>query len=496
MLTRPVFANIDLRYFYDSITTIGFSSITRSGDLATCNTNANHNYRQGDVISVINSTYPFTVLYVLIFDTPTLSSFRYVVSAAGGTYTNTGTVQKYENPFITWSYYRFSQYISSLETATKRLVPRNPAAYRLLTSPVNYTAELIFSVSKYQHSGHSMSGWYLIKYHNEDDAIAVLADQAKNDVAMQMFDGTFSYSDRQDKFLFDVDDHRSYKLWHGGFAYLKNNGTSDSNEFAFYKLNSKNDRVVSDLFENYSSCEIENRPAELTNTTQAMPARLSLSGYTIYFDNDNQRLIIQKKDGSRKAIVKYGAIGIGGLNGFVVSTGSGAYSISYGWYLITNNLDTIIIGNRSLAISSYRLIFNFNLNTVTVTGVSRLTDTNLSTEENCFGDQIDTYFNLRTNAVEAVRYYSGSTPTLTLRLYGSPLTDININTNDLTMTVPGSISQPGIGPVSIILSDGSVYWIDWGHDDRGMYRLTGNDDGLGIVKMVNMSVHPRLLSII
>ena len=81
-------------------------------------------------------------------------------------------------------------------------------------------------------------------------------------------------------------------------------------------------------------------------------------------------------------------------------------------------------------------------------------------------------------------------------MYSTPLTDLSVNTTDLTMTVPGPITQTGIGPVSVILVDGSVYWIDWGHDDSGMYRLTGNDDGLGIIKMVNMSVHPRLLSII
>jgi hypothetical protein len=490
VITRPVFARISLKYFYDSATNITVSSIARSSDLATCNTTANHNLKQGDVFSITNSVAPFNVSYALVFDVPSLTSFRYVVANSGATSTSTATLQKFENPFITWNYYKFSQYLSSLETATKKILPRNPIAYTLSATPLDYTAELIFPTAKYQNSGDSMAGWYLIKYHNSDDAIAVLADATNKNVAMQMFDGTFSYSDRQDKFLFPVDDHRSYKLWHGGFAYLQNNGSSSSETAIFYRLDT-------DLTEKSSAVAIANRPSELSNVAQAMPVRLSLSGYTVYFDNNNQRLIIQKKDGTRKIILTYSALGMSNIWGFSANVGGGTLDISSFWYAVTNNLDTIIIANRGNgSIGSYRLIFNFTAGTVNITTVNRIIDSNLSTEENCFGDQIDTYFNLRTNTVQAVRYLGGGPPTLTLRLYGTPLTDLSVNTTDLTMTVPGAISQPGIGPVSIILTDGSIYWIDWGHDDRGMYRLTGNDDGLGIIKMVNMSVHPRLLSII
>ncbi len=421
---------------------------------------------------------------------PSLTSFRYVVANSGST-SSTGTLQKFENPFITWNYYKFSQYLTGFETTIKKILPRNPVAYTLSATPVDYTAELIFPTAKYQNSGDSIAGWYLIKYHNSDDAITILADATNKNVAMQMFDGTFSYSDRQDKFLFAADDHRCYKLWHGGFAYLQTAGNDISNGANFYRLNTN-------LTENTSGVEIANRPSELSNVIQAMPVRLSLSSYTIYFDNDNQRLIYQKKDGTRKTILTYTSLGLNNIFGFTVSAGGGSASISgSSWYTVTNNLDTIIIANRSNAsIGSYRLIFNFTAGTVVVSTVNRISDINLQTEENCFGDQIDTYFNLRTNAVQAVRYFSGSAPTLTLRLYSTPLTDLSVNTTDLTMTVPGAISQPGIGPVSVILTDGSIYWIDWGHDDQGMYRLTGNDDGLGIVKMVNMSVHPRLLAII
>ena len=489
--TVPVFARISLKYFYDSATNITVSSIARSSDLATCNTTANHNLKQGDVFSITNSVAPFNVSYALVFDAPSLTSFRYVVANSGATSTSTATLQKFENPFITWNYYKFSQYLSNLETTTKKILPRNPIAYTLSTTPLDYTAELIFPTAKYQNSGDSMAGWYLIKYHNSDDAIAVLADATNKNVAMQMFDGTFSYSDRQDKFLFAADDHRCYKLWHGGFAYLQNAGNDASNASNFYRLNT-------DLTENSSAVAIANRPSELSNVIQAMPVRLSLSGYTIYFDNDGQRLIYQKKDGTRKTILTYTSLGLNNIYGFTISTGGGTAVISgSSWYTVTNNLDTIIIANRSVtSIGSYRLIFNFTAGTVVVSTVNRISDVALSTEENCFGNQIDTYFNLRTNTVQAVRYFSGNAPTLTLRLYSTPLTDLSVNTTDLTMTVPGPITQPGIGPVSVILVDGSVYWIDWGHDDRGMYRLTGNDDGLGIIKMVNMSVHPRLLSII
>jgi len=488
--TRPVFARINLRYFYDSTVNITVSTITRSSDLATCNTTANHNLKQGDVFTITNSVAPFNVSYGLVFDVPSLTSFRYVVANSGST-SSTGTLQKFENPFITWNYYKFSQYLTGFETTIKKILPRNPVAYTLSTTPVDYTAELIFPTAKYQNSGDSIAGWYLIKYHNSDDAITILADATNKNVAMQMFDGTFSYSDRQDKFLFAADDHRCYKLWHGGFAYLQTAGNDISNGANFYRLNTN-------LTENTSGVEIANRPSELSNVIQAMPVRLSLSSYTIYFDNDNQRLIYQKKDGTRKTILTYTSLGLNNIFGFTVSAGGGSASISgSSWYTVTNNLDTIIIANRSNAsIGSYRLIFNFTAGTVVVSTVNRISDINLQTEENCFGDQIDTYFNLRTNAVQAVRYFSGSAPTLTLRLYSTPLTDLSVNTTDLTMTVPGAISQPGIGPVSVILTDGSIYWIDWGHDDQGMYRLTGNDDGLGIVKMVNMSVHPRLLAII
>lgn len=489
--TAPVFTRINLKYFYDSATNITVASIARSSDLATCNTSANHNLKQGDVFTITNSVAPFNVSYALVFDVPSLTSFRYVVANSGATSTSTATLQKFENPFITWNYYRFSQYLSSFETTTKKILPRNPIAYTLSTTPVDYTAQLIFPTAKYQNSGDSIAGWYLIKYHNSDDAIAVLADATNKNVAMQMFDGTFSYSDRQDKFLFSVDDHRCYKLWHGGFAYLQTAGNDISNTSNFYRLNT-------DLTENSSAVAIANRPSELSSTTQAMPVRLSLSSYTIYFDNDNQRLIYQKKDGSRKTILTYSSLGLSNIWGFTVSAGGGGpTTISNNWYTVTNNLDTIIIANRgNTSIGSYRLIFNFTAGTVVVSTVNRISDVNLVTEENCFGDQIDTYFNLRSNSIQAVRYFSGAAPTLTLRLYSTPLTDLSVNTTDLTMTVPGNISQPGIGPVCVILVDGSVYWIDWGHDDRGMYRLTGIDDGLGIVKMTNMTVHPRLLPII
>ena len=491
VVTRPVFARINLRYFYDSFSNITVSSITRSADLATCTTTTSHGIKQGDVISITNSVAPFNVSFALVFDTPTTTSFRYVV-ANSGSVSSTGTLQKFENPFIAWNYYKFSQYLSYLETATAKILPRNPVAYTLSTSPVDYTAELIFPVAKYQNSGDSTAGWYLIKYHNSDNAIAVLADATNKNVAMQMFDGTFSFSARQDKFLVSIDDHRSYKLWHGGFAYLQNNGNDISNGSNFYRLNT-------DLTENSSTVYIANRPSELSTVLQAMPVRLSLSGYTVYFDNDNQRLIYQKKDGTRKTILTYASLGLTNMYGFSVNAGNGLVVISSGWYAVTNNLDTIIIANRTnTAIGSFRLIFNFTTGTIVVSAVNRITDNNLATEENCFGDQIDTYFNLRTNTVQAVRYFSGSSSILTLRLYSTPLTDLTANITDLTMTVPGVITQPGIGPVSVIVSDGSVYWIDWGHDDRGMYRITPAeaDNGLGIVKMVNMSVHPRLLSII
>jgi len=309
---------------------------------------------------------------------PSLTSFRYVVANSGST-SSTGTLQKFENPFITWNYYKFSQYLTGFETTIKKILPRNPVAYTLSATPVDYTAELIFPTAKYQNSGDSIAGWYLIKYHNSDDAITILADATNKNVAMQMFDGTFSYSDR-------------------------------SNGANFYRLNTN-------LTENTSGVEIANRPSELSNVIQAMPVRLSLSSYTIYFDNDNQRLIYQKKDGTRKTILTYTSLGLNNIFGFTVSAGGGSASISgSSWYTVTNNLDTIIIANRSNAsIGSYRLIFNFTAGTVVVSTVNRISDINLQTEENCFGDQIDTYFNLRTNAVQAVRYFSGSAPTLTLR---------------------------------------------------------------------------------
>ena len=486
VVTRPVFDRIKLKLFSDSPVTIGLTSISRSGTVATVVTSVAHGLAQGDVISITGSVSPFNVTYALVSTIVSSTSFTYTVANADSTSTLSGTLQKFPNPFITWNYYKSLQYLNYLETTTVKAIPYTADIYKNFA---NYASTLIFSSTKYSYSGDAYAGWYMIKPYTSDGERYVLTDTNGNS-ALMMFNGTISYADRTDKFLFANDDHRSYKVWHGGGTYLANTNTNAVNAQNWFKLNP-------DLSQNNTASYISPLPNNLPANGQAIPATLLLSGYTVWFDNDNQRLTWIHKSGARQTSIAFSTLGISNLWGLTAAVGGGTLATASGWYVMHDNVNRIVIGNRQNAsIGCWRITINFETGTAVATTMTRMSNTSFSTEEDSFGSEISTYFNLSNNTVQAIYHASYSAPNVTFALTPNIFTGNPDSYSTTTATIFGDMSQSGSNPVTMIAVDGNVYFVDWGHDDRGMYRPTGNDDGLGVVRVVNCSVHPRLLMII
>lgn len=486
VITRPVFDRVSLKLFSDSPVTIGLTSINRSGTVATVVTSVSHGLAQGDVVSITGSVSPFNVKYALVSTIVSSTSFTYTVVDTGSTSTTTATLQKFPNPFITWNYYKSLQYLNYLENTTVKAIPYTADIYKNFAS---YTSNLIFNSTKYSYTGDAYAGWYMIKPYTSDGERYVLTDTNGNS-ALMMFNGTISFADRTDKFLFANDDNRSYKVWHGGGTYLANSNINTINGQNWFKLNP-------DLSQNNTASYISPLPNNLYANGQAMPATMLISGYTVWFDNDNQRLTWLHKSNSRQTSIAFSTLGIGNLWGFTVAGGGGTSGISDGWYVMHDNVNRIVIGNRANAsIGCYRITINFEAGTAVATPMTRMSNTLFATEEDAFGSEIVTYFNLSNNTVQAIYHASFYSPNVTFALTPNMFTGSPDSYSTTTATIYGDMSQPGPNPVTTIGVDGSVYFVDWGHDDRGMYRPTGNDDGLGVVRVVNCSVHSRLLSII
>lgn len=486
VVTRPVFDRIKLKLFSDAAITIGVTSISRSGTVATVVTSSSHGLIQGDVVSITGSVSPFNVTYALVSTIVSGTSFTYTVVDTGSASTTSATLQKFPNSFITWNYYKSLQYLNYLETTTVKAIPYTADIYKNFAS---YTSNLIFSSTKYSYTGDAYAGWYLVKPYTSDGERYVLTDTNGNS-ALMMFSGNISYADRMDKFLFTNDDHRSYKVWHGGGTYLANDNINTVNGQNWFKLNP-------DLSQNNTASYISPLPNNLYSSGQAMPATLLISGYTVWFDNDNQRLTWIHKSGSRQTSIAFSTLGIGNLFGFTIAAGGGTLAINGGWYVMHDNVNRIVIGNRANAsIGCWRITINFEAGTAVATSMTRMSNNNFVTEEDAFGSEIVTYFNLSNNTVQAIYHASYSAPNVTFALTPNMFTGNPDSYSTTTATIYGDMNQPGSNPVTMIAVDGNVYFVDWGHDDRGMYRPTGNDDGLGVVRVVNCTVHSRLLSVI
>lgn len=491
-ITRPVFANINLKYFYDSSSSIAINSITRSGPIATITTATTNGLKQADVISISGTTTPFNVNFALVRRIINSSQFEIMCSDSGSSSFSGGNLTVYQNAFITWSYYKFSQYLTSLETSTKKLIPIRTHLYSIFGFD---NARMIFNSTKYSNSGDYYAGWYLVKTHSSYPSFQVLTDTDFN-CALYCFanNGVATFSDQRELFLVPAqtaqDDHRSYKVWNGGKLYFASINTNSISQSIFQVVNK-------DLTVNLSLSSISPSPP----SADCLPATLLLSGFIVWFDNNNQRLITMYKDGTRQNIFNYSTLGLTNLYGFSTNIGGGVANISQEWYVKHDNVNKIIIGNfANPNIGCFLLQFDFENNAISVSSPIKSSLSVYSTEENCFGYELVTFFNLTNNKVEILSY-SASSPTpgsllkfnrITNIFNGNP--DSNISTFDLT--VPGQIGQIGWNPANIIKDDGSVYFFDYGHDNSGLYRYTGDDDGAGMVKINDMSVHTKLLNII
>lgn len=490
--TTSVIMNlIKPKLFYTSSSSLNITNLTRLTTVATATTSSEHWLVQWDVIDVgwwISS--PFNVWYVLVSSVPSTTTFTYTVLDSWATSVSSWIIaNKYSNAFVSWNTYKYKTALSSLETTTKKFNPRITDIYR---NPSNYSSELIFPVNKYlPNSWDYMAWWHLIEPKTWDWEKVVLCDLNWNS-SILMKRATYSYEwTPLNKLFYGNDDNRSYKIWHWGW--LKVNKTNNWNLINQEWMELTNN-FTENIWPSYLTPYLPTVNPLTTSISSVVVANLLTTWYTVYFDNANQKITWQYKTGWRETTVTYASLGISSIiSGW-----------SYNNYCIHDNVSKVTVGT----VAGYAYTFNFNFQTGMVTVGSQFTGINTNynaTEENAFsGYEFMTYYNLDTNSCEIISYTWGTTNWVyisnssAIHTTSAEFTNMAGAGTYKTMLLPTDTAhngacQCGMNPVPFI--DGSnwaIYWCDWWHDDNWLYS-NWNDTVMWMVKMKDMSVHPRLL---